>query len=139
MAVLTFSTIHPVKTIFYIIESVVGEELQLDTDTGLAMAAWVAVDQGWSVEQIASVMMAESNLNVVADLVHHGSRLLVDAAPGREWLKGVAGRAMVYDRMTLVLIQEAQAGLPPPESDGGSSGPPSRSGPGVTRSDSTAG
>lgn len=125
MAVLTFLTVHPIKMIFHIVEGVVEEQLQLDTDTGLAMAAWVVVDQGWSVEQIASVMMVESNLNVVADLVHQGSRLLADAAPGREWLKGVARRAMVYDRMTMVLIQEAQAGLPLSESDDGSSGPPS--------------
>lgn len=123
MAVLNLLTVHPVKYIFYIVSSAI-KEVARDDEAALAMAAWAAADYGWTVEEIASVMKVESNLNVIADLVGQGSRLLADAGPGREWLRGVARRAIVYDRMTVVLIQEARGELPPLGSDGGSSAPP---------------
>lgn len=125
MAELIYSTIHPVRAIFMIVKLALSEKDDLDSETVAGMAAWAANDLGWSVEEIAAAMRVEDNHNVIADLVYNGNRLLKDAEPGRAWLRHVAGRSMVYDRMSLVVIvtdrQEGPAGLQRSAPDDGSS------------------
>lgn len=104
MAELNFSTVHPVRAIFMIVKLALDERVGIDNESVAGMAAWAASDQGWSVEEIASAMKVEDNHNVIADLVYNGNRLLRDAEPGRQWLRHVASRSNVYDRMTLVVL-----------------------------------
>lgn len=124
MAELVYSTIHPVRAIFMIVKLSLEADFGDNNEVIAGMAAWAAHDQGWSIEEIAAAM-APVNQNVIADLVYSGERFLRDAGPGREWLRLVASRANVYDRMAMVVIvtdrQEAPAGLQRPEPDDGSS------------------